>query len=79
MVLRYLGHAPSALEEQAAAQLAALFSKAKGSTTVSVWVTQRRYVRKPRKAAPGSVVPERFRSLFVEPVEPPGFWKKREA
>jgi len=52
---------------EAAARLAAHFSKARNSETVAVICTQRRYVRKPRKAAPGLVVVERERTLFVEP------------
>jgi predicted ribosome quality control (RQC) complex YloA/Tae2 family protein len=31
--------------------------------------TRRKYVRKPRGAAPGSVVPERVGTIFVEPDE----------
>ncbi len=53
-----------------AAGLAAWFSKAKHSATVGVVVTERRYVRKPRKAKTGSVVAERARTLFVSPMEP---------
>jgi predicted ribosome quality control (RQC) complex YloA/Tae2 family protein len=29
--------------------------------------TRRKYVRKPRKAPPGTVIPERIKTLFVEP------------
>lgn len=50
-----------------AAQLAALFSRARTSGTVAVDWTRRKYVRKPRGAAPGAVVPQRVRTLFVEP------------
>jgi predicted ribosome quality control (RQC) complex YloA/Tae2 family protein len=50
-----------------AARLAAHFSRARTSSTVPVLVCERRHVRKPRKAAPGQVVTERARTLFVEP------------
>jgi predicted ribosome quality control (RQC) complex YloA/Tae2 family protein len=50
-----------------AAVLAALHSRARTSHTVAVDWTRRRYVRKPRRAAPGAVVPERVRTVFVEP------------
>ncbi len=50
-----------------AAVLAALHSEARHSGMVAVDWTRRKYVRKPRKAAPGAVVPERVSTLFVEP------------
>ena len=50
-----------------AAALAALHSKAKHSKLVPVIWTERRYVRKPRKAAPGTAVCLQEKSLFVEP------------
>ena len=50
-----------------AAVLAALFSRARTSGTVAVDWTRRKYVRKPRKAAPGLVIPERVKTVFVEP------------
>jgi len=53
------------LEE--AAVLAALHSGARSSGTVPVDWTRRKYVRKPRKAPPGAVVPDRVQTLFVEP------------
>src|SRR5690606_14866533 len=55
------------LHAREAAGLAALHSRARTSGTVAVDWTRRRYVRKPRKAPPGLVVPERVRTLFVEP------------
>jgi NFACT N-terminal and middle domains/NFACT protein RNA binding domain len=55
---------------EAAAQLAAHFSKARTSETVAVIHTERRYVRKPRKAAPGLVTVEREQTLFVRPAIP---------
>jgi len=53
------------LEE--AAVLAALHSGARTSGTVPVDWTRRKYVRKPRKAPPGTVVLDRVQTLFVEP------------
>ena len=50
-----------------AAVLAALHSGARGAGVVPVDWTWRKYVRKPRKAPPGSVVPSRTTTLFVEP------------
>ncbi len=58
---------PPARDLTEAAVLAALHSRARTSGTVAVDWTRRRYVRKPRKAPPGLVVPERVRTLFVEP------------
>ena len=50
-----------------AAVVAALNSDARHSGMVAVDWTRRKYVRKPRKAAPGAVIPERVKTLFVEP------------
>jgi len=50
-----------------AANLAALHSGARTSGVVPVDWTRRKYVRKPRKAPPGTVIPERIKTLFVEP------------
>jgi hypothetical protein len=50
-----------------AAVLAALHSKARTSGSVPVQWTFRKYVRSPRKAPPGLVVPDRVRTVFVEP------------
>ncbi|MEX1257075.1 MAG: NFACT RNA binding domain-containing protein [Gemmatimonadota bacterium] len=50
-----------------AATLAALHSEARGSASVSVVWTRRKHVRKPRRSPPGTVVPERFETLMVEP------------
>jgi predicted ribosome quality control (RQC) complex YloA/Tae2 family protein len=58
---------PPARDLTEAAVLAALHSRARTSGTVAVDWTRRRYVRKPRKAPPGLVVPERVRTLFVVP------------
>ncbi len=58
---------PPARDLTEAAVLAALQSKARTSGTVAVDWTRRKYVRKPRKSPPGVVVPERTKTLFVEP------------
>jgi len=58
---------PPARDLAEAAQLAAVFSKARTSSTVAVDWTRRKHVRKPRGAAPGSVIPQRVKTLFVEP------------
>ena len=50
-----------------AAALAALHSEARHSGMVAVDWTRRKYVRKPRKAAAGAVIPERVSTIFVEP------------
>lgn len=50
-----------------AARLAAYFSKGRGSATVPVDYTERRYVRKMKNGAPGQVVFTREKTLFVEP------------
>ncbi|NJD09758.1 MAG: DUF814 domain-containing protein [Gemmatimonadetes bacterium] len=52
-----------------AAVLAAWHSRARTSAVVAVDWTRRKYVRKPRKAAPGLVVLERAKTLFVAPAE----------
>lgn len=52
-----------------AAIAAAVHSGARHSGTVAVSWTRRKYVRKPRKAAPGAVVPDRVKTLLVEPDE----------
>lgn len=50
-----------------AATLAALHSRARTSATVPVDWTRRKHVRKPRKAPPGAVLPDRVATLFVHP------------
>lgn len=57
---------------QAAAALAALHSKGRHSALVPVIWTERRYVRKPRKSAPGLAVCQREKTVFVEPGVPAG-------
>ena len=58
---------PAEGDLRAAANLAALFSKARTSGMVPVDWTRRKYVRKPRKSPPGRVVIERAKTVFVEP------------
>ena len=68
VILRWTGSgAPPERDLKEAASLAALYSKARTSGTVPVDWTLRKYVRKPRGSAPGSVVPDRVRTLFVSP------------
>jgi predicted ribosome quality control (RQC) complex YloA/Tae2 family protein len=50
-----------------AAQLAAHFSQARNDTKVTVHYTQRKFLSKPRGAAPGLVRMSSFRSITVEP------------
>ncbi len=68
VVLRWSGkETPPARDLEQAAILAALHSKARTSGSVPVDWTRRKYVRKPRKAPPGSVQLDRAKTLFVEP------------
>jgi hypothetical protein len=70
VILRWAGEgAPPPRDLHEAGVLAALHSKARTSGSVPVDWTRRKYVRKPRGAAPGSVVPERVGTIFVEPDE----------
>ncbi len=74
VVLRTTGHpeqVPKTVIEKAAA-LAALHSKAKHSALVPVIFTEKRFVRKPRKAPPGLAVCLQEKNLFVEPGVAPG-------
>ncbi len=52
-----------------AATAAAVHSGARHSGTVPVIWTRRKHVRKPRKSPPGTVVPDRVKTLFVKPDE----------
>ena len=68
VILRWAKDGPPPARDLAeAANLAALHSGARGSSLVPVDWTRREYVRKPRKAPAGTVVPDRIRTLFVEP------------
>lgn len=48
-----------------AAQIAVHFSKARGAAKAEVIYTQAKYVRKPKGAPPGQVVPSHTKTLFV--------------
>ncbi|NNE35520.1 MAG: DUF814 domain-containing protein [Rhodothermales bacterium] len=50
-----------------AARIAAYYSKARGGSMVPVIVAEAKHVRKPRGAAPGSVLVEKERVLLVDP------------
>ena len=58
---------PSKKSLYEAACLTAYFSKGRGSTTVPVDYTERRYVRKTKNGAPGQVIFTHEKTLFVEP------------
>lgn len=60
---------PPARDLAQAGVLAALHSKARTSKSVPVDWTRRKYVRKPRGSAPGAVVPDRVKTIFVRPDE----------
>ncbi|MCW9706655.1 NFACT RNA binding domain-containing protein [Fodinibius salsisoli] len=53
-----------------AAGYAAFYSKAKGMKSAPVMYTKRKYVRKPKGAAPGAVVVEREEVEMVPPINP---------
>lgn len=72
VVLRMADHKgdpPPAIIE-ATASIAAFYSKAKNSKLVPVSYTLRKYVRKPRKGAPGLALIEREKSVIVPPELP---------
>jgi predicted ribosome quality control (RQC) complex YloA/Tae2 family protein len=58
---------PGKRAKEEAAAIAAYYSRAKGASMVPVAMTERRYVRKPKGAPPGTVSIERERVLFVRP------------
>lgn len=58
---------PPARDIAEAAALAAIHSAARTSRTVPVDYTRRKYVRKPRRSPPGTVMIERAKTVFVEP------------
>lgn len=61
---------PSKQEIAETAAIAAWHSKARNDSLVPVIYTERKYVRKPRKAKPGLVTVERERSVMVQPTKP---------
>jgi predicted ribosome quality control (RQC) complex YloA/Tae2 family protein len=58
---------PPARDLEEAAVLAALHSRSRTSGSVPVDWTRRKYVRKPRGSAPGTVIPQRVKTVFVAP------------
>ena len=56
---------------ETAAGVAAWLSKLRGQALAEVHVTEKRHVRKPRKAPPGTVILEHSRTLRVKPIPPP--------
>jgi predicted ribosome quality control (RQC) complex YloA/Tae2 family protein len=56
---------------ETAAGVAAWLSKLRAQGIAEVHVTEKRHVRKPRKAPPGTVVLDHSRTLRVKPVPPP--------
>lgn len=73
VVLRLPGRRskPAASILEAAAGVAAYFSKARGSEFAPVMYTERKYVRKPRGADTGKVIVDRENVLIVRPKLPP--------
>ena len=61
---------PSKATIQEVASWAAFFSQARTAGKVPVIVTQKKYVRKPRKGPPGLALCEREKTIIVRPVEP---------
>jgi predicted ribosome quality control (RQC) complex YloA/Tae2 family protein len=63
---------PGKKARQQAAGIAAYYSKMKHAKMVPVAMTERKYVRKPKGSPPGTVVLEREKVVFAEPLLPPG-------
>lgn len=61
---------PGKKAKEQAASIAAYYSKMKNAKMVPVAMTERKYVRKPKGAAPGSVTIEREKVIFAEPALP---------
>ena len=62
---------PGRKAREQAAGIAAYYSKMKNSGMVPIAMTQKRYVRKPKGAPPGTVVIEREKVIFARPALPP--------
>ncbi|ROL56018.1 DUF814 domain-containing protein [Bacteroidetes/Chlorobi group bacterium Naka2016] len=72
-VLKYSkGKEPTKEIIKKAAEIAAYYSKARNSDYVPVSYTQRKYIRKPKKAEKGTVVMMREEVVFVTPKKPEG-------
>ncbi|MBI5472250.1 MAG: DUF814 domain-containing protein [Ignavibacteriae bacterium] len=61
---------PGKKAKEQAASIAAYYSKMKNAKMVPVAMTEKKYVRKPKGAAPGSVTIEREKVIFAEPALP---------
>jgi predicted ribosome quality control (RQC) complex YloA/Tae2 family protein len=59
-----------------AAQLAAFYSQGKSQPKAAVHYTQKKYVNKPRGAAPGLVSLAKFKTVLVEPIVPASVQKQ---
>jgi len=64
------GRVPGKKDIEEVASIAAYYSKARTSSVVPVAYAERRHVRKPRKAPPGTVMVEREKVVLVEPHKP---------
>lgn len=62
---------PGKKAKEQAAGIAAYYSKMKNAKMVPVAMAEKKYVRKPKGAAPGSVTVEREKVIFAEPALPP--------
>ncbi|MGB5107242.1 MAG: NFACT RNA binding domain-containing protein [Candidatus Zixiibacteriota bacterium] len=67
LVLPDKNRAPSKASIEESARIAAYYSDMRRVTNVPVIYAERRYVRKMRKGAPGQVVYQNVKSLFVDP------------
>jgi predicted ribosome quality control (RQC) complex YloA/Tae2 family protein len=63
---------PSKKAKEQAAGIAAYYSKMRNAKSVPVAMTERKYVRKPKGASPGTVTLERERVIFATPSLPSG-------
>jgi len=72
VVLKTRSHAgePGRKAREQAAGIAAYYSKMKNASMVPVAMTLRKYVRKPKGSAAGTVVIEREKVIFAEPALP---------
>jgi predicted ribosome quality control (RQC) complex YloA/Tae2 family protein len=61
------GQRPNKKDLEAAASIAAYFSKAKTQKNVPVSYTQRKYLKKNKKGKPGSVILMREQVIFIDP------------
>lgn len=61
---------PTKKAKEQAAAIAAYYSKMRNAKMVPVAMTEKKYVRKPKGAAPGAVIVEREKIIFAEPALP---------